>query len=376
MSNERRLKSAGPLTQLYRYNRNISRTKERIFDILCKETSRGVALDRERSMRLENVRSRMTRLTLKRNDELMRIYSDPAAIQALRQASPKRPKSSRSQSNLRLKPIKARLTRFDLRPPSPFPQVRVSNITFNDNQIQINMNIPLTNINGDDKSDSKATNDDDIIYPDGVFDHRPYQTVANYRRTKNESVDFKTYPLKVGVDQTETAIIGLDNFAQNHHCELIFTTQEHRFDNSIYRAACGVADLGSIHLLAMDAMQTATFTVVMNFDINDEFHQSEKEVETFVMNFCEAVASVVGCEKNHVRLFSISKMEKEMKKSELKFGITTPELKKTEKYADQLKVGVYCCHGRSIFFFTMYLDQCSIWLWGGKNTSESYCKSL
>jgi hypothetical protein len=130
----------------------------------------------------------------------------------------------------------------------------------------------------------------------------------------------------------------LNSFAEKHGCELMFTDEDHRFDNSIYRAACGIADLGSIHLLATDAVQTASFCFVMDFDFNSEFQQSTEKVQTFVTNFCQAIATVLSCDTNNIRVFSISKMEKEKKKSEVKFGVTSSEATKTEQLAETLKV--------------------------------------
>ena len=61
-------------------------------------------------------------------------------------------------------------------------------------------------------------------------------------------------------NKTETTVLGLNSFAESHGCDLMFTNKNHGFDNSMYRAACGTADLGSIHLMATNAVQTATFT--------------------------------------------------------------------------------------------------------------------
>jgi hypothetical protein len=101
--------------------------------------------------------------------------------------------------------------------------------------------------------------DDDIIYPEGVIDFRPYKTVARYRKAIGGSTNFRERPLLVGEDSTETLILGLESFAQQHGCELSFTNEDQQFDQSVYHAACGIADLGSIHLLATDSLLTATF---------------------------------------------------------------------------------------------------------------------
>jgi hypothetical protein len=152
-----------------------------------------------------------------------------------------------------------------------------------------------------------------------------------------KSTDFNAKPILIGEDETESVVLCLNSFAEKHGCELIFTDEDHRFDNSIYRAACGIADLGSIHLLATDAVQTATFCFAMDFDFKSEFQQSTEKVETFVMDFCQAIAKVLSCDTNNVRVFSISKIEKQ-NKSEVKFGLTLPEATKTGQLAEILKV--------------------------------------
>ncbi|CAF4364343.1 unnamed protein product, partial [Rotaria sp. Silwood2] len=222
------------------------------------------------------------------------------------------------------------------RPSSPVPVLEVAAVVFKNNQAIIDMKIKSTesdNTTDDDRKD----NDDDIIYPAGITDRRPYKTVAKYRRMVGKSTDFNAQPLCIGEDEIETTVLGLNSFSEKHGCNLIFTDEEHRLDNSIYRTACGVADLGSIHLLATDAVQTATFCFIMDFDFNSEFQQSKKKVDTFVMDFSQAVSTILSCNTNSIRVFSISKMEKEKKKSEVKFGVTSPEPSKTEQLAKLLK---------------------------------------
>jgi hypothetical protein len=180
--------------------------------------------------------------------------------------------------------------------------------------------------------------DDDIIYPEGVIDFRPYKTVARYRKTIGESTNFREHPLLVGEDSTETLILGLESFAQQHGCELSFTNEEQQFDQSVYRAACGVADLGSIHLLATDSLLTATFQFEMDLDFDTEFAQSEDNIQKFAFDFCEAIADVLGCENTNVRVFSINKLADEPGNSQVNFGLTTPEPQRTEQLAHDLQV--------------------------------------
>ena len=117
--------------------------------------------------------------------------------------------------------------------------------------------------------------DEDIVYPEGVIDRRPYLTVAQYRRMIGKSPNFIHEPMHVGENETETVVLGLEQFAQNHNCQLIFANEDHTFTNSISAAVQGTVDLGSIHLLATDALQRANFQLEMNIDLFDEFRKSK-----------------------------------------------------------------------------------------------------
>ncbi|UJR11977.1 hypothetical protein I4U23_016155 [Adineta vaga] len=214
---------------------------------------------------------------------------------------------------------------------SPLPMLKINRIVMKkNNRANIFMKMQQT--------DSNGPLDNDIVYPPDIENHHPYDIVAQYRRLLGKSTNFRIEPLRIGEDEIETVILGLNNFANKHGCNLIFTTEEHRFDNSIYRAVCGVADLGSIHLLANDAIHTATFSFDMNFNFNTEFDQSERKVEAFIMNFCQAIATVLSCDINNIRIFSIGQMFRDMKKTDVEFGVTTTEMKKTEQFAEILKM--------------------------------------
>ena len=78
----------------------------------------------------------------------------------------------------------------------------------------------------------------------------------------------------------------------------------------------------------------------MDFDFHTEFKQSTQRVEKFVEDFCQSISTAIVYNKNSVRLFSISKSEKEKKKSEVKFGITSGDITLTEQLAQLLKVSL------------------------------------
>ncbi|CAF3486087.1 unnamed protein product [Rotaria sp. Silwood1] len=143
------------------------------------------------------------------------------------------------------------------RPPSPQLPLKVTNIIIKDDEAIIEMQ-PTSHKPDYTTNDKKdKIEEDDIIYPEGINDYRPYKIIARYRRavrrlakTERQKVDFRREPLLVGEKETETLVLGLDSLAEGHGCELTFTNDDHQFDNSIYRAACGVVDLGSIHTYA------------------------------------------------------------------------------------------------------------------------------
>jgi hypothetical protein len=122
---------------------------------------------------------------------------------------------------------------------------------------------------------------------------------------------------------------------------LSFTDEAQQFDRSIYRAAAGIIDLGSIHLLATDALLTANFQFEIDLDYDGEITQSEANVENFVLDFCEAISKVLSCDNDKVRVFSIDKLGKKSGQSHVNFGLTTSDPKKTEQLARTLQVYIF-----------------------------------
>ncbi len=232
---------------------------------------------------------------------------------------------------------------------SPTPQLKAKHIDIGREKTVVDMLLvsPESNPKADDDSEGEEEEEEDedeesdIIYPDGVIDRSPYKVVARYRRAAKQSTDFCKEPLRVADDSTETLILGLESFAQQHGCDLIFSDTDQRFDKSIYRATCGVIDLGSVHLLASDSLLTANFQFEINIDYDSEITQSKKNVENFVDNFCQAISQVLTCDQNNVRVFSIDKLTKKSGRSHVNFGLTTPDQKKTEQLARDLQVHLY-----------------------------------
>jgi hypothetical protein len=293
MERPNRSKSAGYLQRIYQCNRDIFECREGALFMTEKEQERGYVINQSDSRTMETLHLRMSRLHLLRHDEMIKVYSNGVVTREMPEI-PTFPKIDMRLMQRNVNP-KPKLKQLINRPSSPIPVLEVATVVFDKNRAIIDMKIKPTESN-DPADNNTKDKDDDIVYPAGITDRRLYKTVAQYRRMIGKSNDFTAEPLCIGEDQTETAVLCLNSFAENHGCELMFTDEDHRFDNSIYRAACGIADLGSIHLLATDAVQTASFCFVMDFDFNSEFQQSTKKVETFVKNFCQAIATVLSCD--------------------------------------------------------------------------------
>jgi hypothetical protein len=217
----------------------------------------------------------------------------------------------------------------------PIPPLKVAHITIQPDKTVISMLPPSF------KSDSEINDESDIIYPEGVTDRHLYQTVARFRRAMNQSTNFHNSPLVVADDSPETLLFGLESFAQRHGCDLNLSGEDEGFAQSIDRAACGVVDLGSIHLLATDSLLTANFQFELDLDYDRQITSSKENVKKFVLDFCEAISNVLSCENSNVRVFSIEKLAEQPRRSSVNFGLTTSDQKTTEQLANNLQV--YLC---------------------------------
>ena len=128
--------------------------------------------------------------------------------------------------------------------------------------------------------------EEDLVYSDGVFDRRPCQTIARYRKMIGDPTDFIRQPLQFGSEQTETVLLGLEKFAEDHGCPLLFENEDRGFDQSLFRAVGGELDLGSVHLSANNSLLTAQFDFKINLDFHKELAQSEENLRKVVQDFC------------------------------------------------------------------------------------------
>ena len=180
-----------------------------------------------------------------------------------------------------------------------------------------------------------------IVYPRKIHENeqRIFNTIARYRAYIGEAKNnFQEHPIHTGEDSMETVIIAVDNFVNQFGGELSFSNQDVAFDQAANRAACGVANIGSAHLLANNFIATAKFTFLVELDYYCNIARSSETVQEFVLSFSNAIADVVGCPKDYVRVLSVAGAENIRRRSRITIGLTTHDSNWTKKLAENLKV--------------------------------------
>jgi hypothetical protein len=166
-----------------------------------------------------------------------------------------------------------------------------------------------------------------------------FDTVARYRSSINNSKNnFRETPLDVNEKVTETLIILMYYFVQQFGGELAFTNEDLTFQQPSDRTACGIANLGSVHLLSTNSILTAKFCLLIDLDYQTDLAQSTETMQHFVLNFSNAIADVITCPNDYVRVITLEKAKNKDKQTEVKFGISTPNIEQTEQFAEDLKV--------------------------------------
>lgn len=178
----------------------------------------------------------------------------------------------------------------------------------------------------------------DIIYPTDGTDRTVVNIIARYRTIINKSKDFRQQPLEVNEQSIETVIIALDIFARQYGGELSFTNEELSYSNSTEHIACGIANLGSIHLLAMDYISTAKFSIKLNLNYDRDLAQTNSMMKKFILDFNKSIAHLLRCNNDFVRIFSIEKIDNKRGMIQVNFGLTTPDYNQTEYLARQFQV--------------------------------------
>lgn len=153
-------------------------------------------------------------------------------------------------------------------------------------------------------------------------------------KNKDQPIDFVAQPFTPAVDNTETSIVVLNELAGQLGIRLTFTDKSFKYDDSAYRTACGVGDLGSIHSLiaAGGNVQTAKFK--LHFNLNyDDVTSTAANIQNFTITLINDLVKNFACQKEFIRVFSISRTSS----IHVDLGITTPEFEKTKELANELK---------------------------------------
>lgn len=171
---------------------------------------------------------------------------------------------------------------------------------------------------------------------DSSEDVRTYNCLSTYRSMmkKTARVDFIAEPFNSTIDNIETAVVVMNKLAHQLGAQLTFTNEDIKYNDSDYRTACGVANLGSIHsfLASEEKFLTAKFDLHLNLDY-DEITASTETLRRFILTTINDISSIAQCNKDFIRVFSVSRVSSIL----VGFGITTPQLHETKKVADSLK---------------------------------------
>jgi hypothetical protein len=180
-----------------------------------------------------------------------------------------------------------------------------------------------------------------IVYPKDVTENqqRTFDTVARYRAAVNKpNNNFRQKSLNISENNTETLIIALDDFVQQFGGELSFTNEDVAFDQVADRTASGIANLSSAHLLATDYIPTAKFSFLLDLDYQRDLARSAETMQDFILNFSNAIAEVLTCSNDYVRVTSIEKSGRTRGQSKVKFGVSMPNPEGTQQLVEDLKV--------------------------------------
>ncbi|CAF1463483.1 unnamed protein product [Rotaria sp. Silwood1] len=190
------------------------------------------------------------------------------------------------------------------------------------------------------KHDNQNESLKNIVYPEGITENEQHQfnVVAQYRAANDKpNNNFCKATLDPNESNTETLIIALDNFVQQFGGELSFTNEDLTFKEPAQRTACGIGDLSSAHLLATNYIPTAQFSFVVDLNYQTDLARSSETMQNFVLDFSNAIAEVLTCSNDYVRVTSVNKLEKNRRQTKIDFGLTTPDLTETQKLVEDLK---------------------------------------
>ncbi|CAF4154665.1 unnamed protein product, partial [Rotaria magnacalcarata] len=165
---------------------------------------------------------------------------------------------------------------------------------------------------------------------------RTFECLSIYRsmKIKDQPIDFVDEPFISTIDNTETVVVVINELVHQLGARLTFTEQTFKYDDSDYRTACGIGNLGSIHsmIAAGQNIQTAKFNLHLKLNY-DDVTSCAKTLQDFTIEFINNLAAIVDCKKEFIRVFSISRASS----INVECGITMMEFQQTKILAEKLK---------------------------------------
>lgn len=173
-------------------------------------------------------------------------------------------------------------------------------------------------------------------YNQNSRDVQTYDCLARFRKMNNTAakVDFVAKPFVPAAEDTETMVVVMNELIQQLGASLTFTTKEFNYEDSAYRTACGIADMGSIHSLIAsgESVQAANFKLHMNLNY-EEVVSNPGSIKNFTVHLTNDISKVLDCKPEYIRVLSIERTNA----IEVKIYLTTPDPNETKRLADKLK---------------------------------------
>jgi hypothetical protein len=283
----------------------LSTVHQQTLDLLHDDSIRCFLMDPMALIKFERLQTRRRELSREKNKRIYRIYSS----------------SSRDDRTT---------TSFVASSIAPL-RLQVTSIEIGKNSTKFNM-VPQW-FNPVDQSEALRN----IRYPANVKNQRPFHILAGYRMIKEESNDFAQRPIEVKESSTETLLLALDAFIGQFGGRLCFTTDDLSFESSADRAASGIADMGSAHLLAGEHAPSAKFTLLLDMDYAT-LVKSEERLQEFLMEFVTALSGDLACQPQYVRVTSVEKSTEAKGKAQINVVLSTPNKAETEELAKLFEV--------------------------------------
>ena len=292
------------MDDIYHLNRDLFTVRQQTLDLLNDDSIRCFLMDAGALIKFERLQTQRRELSREKNKRVYRLYSPST-------------RDDQTSTIIASSIVPLRL--------------QVTSIQIGKNSTKFNMLPPW--FQPVDQSEALKN----IRYPANVTNRRPFQILAGYRLIKHESNDFAQNQIEVKESSTETLLLALDAFIQKFGGQLCFTTEDLSFEGSADRAASGIADLGSAHLLAGDHAPSAKFALLLDMDYSS-LVKSEETLQQFLMEFVTAVSDDLACPSQYVRVNSVEKSTEAKGKAQLNLVLSTPNRADTEALAKLFEV--------------------------------------